>query len=195
VKKKARLLLAIIFAVTFGGLQSGVAETTSLEKLDEKLAQIGIDYRGFIDLRGGRRLRQPLAEQSTSMAESRLQLEINGDLEWLLFKVKGELFADTVDDHSGGDLREAFFLVNPLEFADLKIGRQIMTWGTGDLLFINDLFPKDWEAFFIGRDDEYLKAPADAARLSLFFPLANLKLSKITILGKAAISAANLPSC
>ena len=175
-KKKARLLLAIIFAVTLGGLQSGVAETTSLEKLDEKLAQIGIDYRGFLDLHGGRRLLKPIAEQSTSIAEGRLQLELNGDLEWLLFKIKGELFTDSVDDHSGGELREAFFLVSPLEFADLKIGRQIMTWGTGDLLFINDLFPKDWEAFFIGRDDEYLKAPADAARLSLFFPQANLDI-------------------
>jgi len=176
-RKRAQLLTAIFLAATlFWGTLQIAAASSFFENLDEKLDQSGLDYRGFIDLRGGRRLRQPIAEQSTSMAESHLQLEINGDLEWLFFKVKGELFADTVDDHSGGKLREAFFLVNPLEFADLKIGRQIMTWGTGDLLFINDLFPKNWEAFFIGRDDEYLKAPADAARLSLFFPLANLDI-------------------
>jgi hypothetical protein len=59
---------------------------------------------------------------------------------------------------------------------DLKLGRQINTWGTGDLLFINDLFPKDWNAFFIGRDDEYLKAPADSAKASLFSDWANLDL-------------------
>jgi hypothetical protein len=51
----------------------------------------------------------------------------------------------------------------------MKIGRQILTWGTGDLLFINDLFPKDWNSFLLGRDEEYLKAPSDAIYAS-FFP-------------------------
>ena len=36
--------------------------------------------------------------------------------------------------------------------------------------------PKDWGAFLIGRDIEYLKAPSDAAKFSLFNPLANLDL-------------------
>ena len=174
--KPARLLLQLIFAITLFVLPAIGAETTFIESFKERLEQTGIDYRGFLDLRAGRRLREPIAEQSTSMAEGRLQLEINGDREWILFKIKGDLFTDMVDNHSGGELREAFFLISPLEFADLKVGRQIMTWGTGDLLFINDLFPKDWEAFFIGRDDEYLKAPADAARLSLFFAPANLDI-------------------
>jgi hypothetical protein len=56
----------------------------------------------------------------------------------------------------------------------MKVGRQILTWGTGDLVFINDLFPKDWQSFFIGRDTEYLKAPSDAAKVSLFSDWANL---------------------
>jgi hypothetical protein len=59
---------------------------------------------------------------------------------------------------------------------DLKIGRQILTWGTGDLLFINDLFPKDWNSFFIGRDEEYLKAPSDGIRVSLYTKLINLDI-------------------
>ena len=59
---------------------------------------------------------------------------------------------------------------------DIKIGRQVLTWGTGDLLFINDLFPKDWKAFFIGRDDEYLKAPSNAVKMSFFFNPANIDL-------------------
>jgi len=46
--------------------------------------------------------------------------------------------------------------------------------GTGDLVFINDLFPKDWQSFFIGRDTEYLKAPSDALKVSLFGDFANL---------------------
>jgi hypothetical protein len=56
------------------------------------------------------------------------------------------------------------------------VGRQILTWGTGDLVFINDMFPKDWQSFFIGRDTEYLKAPSDAAKVSLFGDWANLDI-------------------
>jgi hypothetical protein len=59
---------------------------------------------------------------------------------------------------------------------DMKVGRQVLTWGTGDMLFINDLFPKDWQSFFIGRDVEYLKAPSDAAKISLFSDLANIDI-------------------
>jgi hypothetical protein len=66
------------------------------------------------------------------------------------------------------DLREANLLFTPVPWADVKLGRQILTWGTGDLLFINDLFAKDWKSFFSGRDEEYLKAPSDALFISLF---------------------------
>jgi hypothetical protein len=59
---------------------------------------------------------------------------------------------------------------------DVKVGRQVLTWGTGDLLFINDMFPKDWQSFFIGRDVEYLKAPSDAAKVSLFSDFANIDI-------------------
>ncbi|MBN2707364.1 MAG: hypothetical protein JXR89_13120 [Deltaproteobacteria bacterium] len=157
-------------------LTAGALEPDFFSGCNDRLERAGIGYRGFIDLRSGRRLVEAADEQQTSLAESRLQLEINGDLESFLFKIKGELLGDAVDDFVGGRLREAFFLVSPLPFADLKIGRQIMTWGAGDLLFINDLFPKDWEAFFIGRDDEYLKAPADAVRLGIFLDTLNLDI-------------------
>jgi hypothetical protein len=60
-------------------------------------------------------------------------------------------------------------LFTPVDWSDVKVGRQILTWGTGDLLFINDLFPKDWNSFLLGRDEEYLKAPSDAIYAS-FFP-------------------------
>jgi len=63
-----------------------------------------------------------------------------------------------------------------LDFVDVKIGRQVLTWGTGDLLFVNDLFPKDWKSFFCGRDTEYLKAFSDAAKISVFFDLVNIDL-------------------
>ncbi|MBI2840173.1 MAG: hypothetical protein HYX75_17795 [Acidobacteria bacterium] len=37
--------------------------------------------------------------------------------------------------------------------------------GVGDLLFINDVFPKDWVSFFAGRPMEYLKVGVDGVRL------------------------------
>jgi len=64
--------------------------------------------------------------------------------------------------------------MRPTNAMDLKFGRQVLTWGTGDLIFINDVFPKDWVSFFIGRDTEYLKAPSDAVKMSLFSDTVNL---------------------
>lgn len=86
------------------------------------------------------------------------------------FNFKGDF---TVDEYFSGktdyDLRELNLSLAPLDFLDVKIGRQVLTWGTGDYLFINDLFPKDYISFFAGRDDEYLKKPSDALKLS-FYP-------------------------
>lgn len=52
---------------------------------------------------------------------------------------------------------------------DVKAGQQVLTWGTGDYVFINDLFAKDWQSFFNGRDDEYLKAPSFSVKASGYF--------------------------
>ena len=82
---------------------------------------------------------------------------------------KGDLIYDHYQKLTKGNLREAYLSLTPHDMIDLKLGRQVLTWGTGDLLFINDLFPKDYVSFFIGRDDEYLKLPSDALKASIFF--------------------------
>ncbi|HKI51537.1 MAG TPA: hypothetical protein VJ995_05655 [Geothermobacteraceae bacterium] len=136
------------------------------------------DLGGFLDLRGGLRVQEPVAERDVSLLEGRLQLEADHATDLAALQLRVDLVGDAVNsgealDPEAGkgilDLREAYALFAPHELIDLKIGRQILTWGTGDLLFVNDLFPKDWQAFFIGRDVEYLKAPSDAVLLS-FFP-------------------------
>ncbi len=156
--------------------QPARSQESAIAGFNRKLDDLGIEYRGFFDLRGGHRLVSPVEEQSTSLAEARLQLDVDWDLDWSRIKLKEDLYHDSVRHHTGGSLREAYIMGSPLDFADLKIGRQVLTWGTGDLLFINDLFPKDWQSFFIGRDDEYLKAPADALKISLFFEPANIDI-------------------
>jgi hypothetical protein len=131
---------------------------------------------GFYELRGGYRLRNDEYEKDMSVMEQRLQIELFSYLDWADFKVKGDIYGDLVTEQADFDLREAFIFTRPLDFMDLKVGRQILTWGTGDLVFINDMFPKDWQSFFIGRDTEYLKAPSDAVKVSLFSDLANLDI-------------------
>jgi len=135
-----------------------------------------LDVYGFYEVRSGYRTRKDKHEKDMSIMEQRLQLEMSSYLDWADFKVRGDITGDLVDEQADFDLREAYMSTSPYDFMDLKVGRQVLTWGTGDLIFINDLFPKDWQSFFIGRDTEYLKAPSDAAKISLFSDLANLDI-------------------
>jgi len=88
-----------------------------------------------------------------------------------------ELLADAVTDDYQANAYQARF-VKPFDNGtDLQIGRQVITWGTGDLLFLNDLFSKDWRSFFNGRDDSYLKPPVDAVRISHYAKYFNFDLA------------------
>lgn len=140
-------------------------------------------FAGFWEARGGFRTQDDPHEKDASIGETRLQVEVEPSLGTAIFKVTADFLYDPVLDRHGVrlesgqgwlDLREANLAFSPLSFLDLKVGRQILTWGTGDFVFVNDLFPKDWQAFFIGRDDEYLKAPSDALKMSFYAPAANL---------------------
>lgn len=140
---------------------------------------------GFIEARGGVRIDEDPYEDRASLGEARLQLDGLWQTESATFQLTTDFIADalaedqSIDLETGNgfiDLRQANVLVRPADNVDLKVGRQILTWGVGDLVFINDLFPKDFRSFFLGRDVEYLKAPSDAARLSVFFDLINSDL-------------------
>lgn len=135
---------------------------------------------GFLEARAGTRIQNDRYQKKESLAELRLQLRTEHEWDWAVFKGSVDFIYDDVADNGEinlekgtgpVDLREASILLRPGDRVDIKAGRQILTWGTGDLLFIHDMFPKDWNSFFIGRDDEYLKAPSDALRVSLY-PLA-----------------------
>jgi len=86
----------------------------------------------------------------------------------------------TVDGYFSGktdfELREFNFSTTPRDDLDVRLGRQVLTWGTGDYLFVNDFFQKDYISFFVGRDDEYLKKPSDALKMSLYSSSANIDL-------------------
>ena len=132
------------------------------------------EIHGFYELRGGYRLQNDRYEKDMSVMDARWQLEASTFTDWADFKFKGDVLGDGIVEKGRFDLREAWFFSRPTETMDVKLGRQILTWGTGDMVFINDLFPKDWQSFLIGRDTDYLKSPSDAAKVSVFTEAANL---------------------
>ncbi len=136
------------------------------------------DVSGFLDFRGGVRTQPDRhQEEDAILGEARAQLEWEKAFEQATVNITVDFLFDAVADtqvidlHRGRgwlDLRKAYVDLTPLDFLDVRVGRQVLTWGTGDLVFLNDLFPKDWQSFFAGRDVEYLKAPSDAIRFGAY---------------------------
>ncbi|RDH91369.1 MAG: hypothetical protein DIZ77_05625 [endosymbiont of Seepiophila jonesi] len=109
--------------------------------------------------------------------EQRLQLKLEGNgLEGSLeFAAKLDLLHDAALNDSNPDVRELYADYHA-EHYTLRAGRQVVTWSVGDLLFINDTFPKDWVAFFSGLPLEYLKLGSDALKLNLFSEAADVEV-------------------
>ncbi len=154
-------------------------------KEEQKSSEPPFNLSYFFEGRGGIRTQKDPNGKDFSIGEARLQLHIEKQWESFGFDIVTDFFYDPVlNDHDLNletgdgflDLRSANISWTPASFVDLKIGRQILTWGTGDLLFINDLFPKDWNSFFNGRDVEYLKAPSDSVKASIYIGIVNLDL-------------------
>ena len=149
------------------------------------LSGLPFDLTGFWETRFGLRTQRDHYEKDVSIGETRLQLDAEKLWRKSSIRFTADLILDPVFDHHSIyledgrgwlDIRKATYSFTPANFMDVKLGRQVLTWGTGDLLFINDMFPKDWNSFFLGRDEEYLKAPSDAVKVSFFSEPANLDI-------------------
>ncbi len=139
---------------------------------------LALSVHGFLEGAAGARLTDsPTQPKDATLGEGRLQVELSQDgpaNSRLYFKT--DLIGDGVEERGDADPREFYLDVSPAPFIDIRAGRQILTWGTGDLIFINDLFPKDFVSFFIGRSLEYLKVGSDAVKFSLYPGLFSLDL-------------------
>lgn len=137
---------------------------------------------GFWETDYGYRIGRDITKRDDyNLLEQRLQLKSRYYPKSFLSDWNSEFFFRgdfTVDEYFSGktnfDVREMNFSLSPNDFMDVKLGRQILTWGTGDYLFINDMFPKDYVSFFAGRDDEYLKKPSDAVKFSFYPRIASI---------------------
>ena len=101
------------------------------------------------------------------LSEERAQVKFEATADPFRLFIKSDAFHDNIDSHSILELREGYADYTS-DTWDTRIGRQVITWGVGDLLFINDVFPKDYEAFFSGRPLEYLKKWVDGAKVGLY---------------------------
>ncbi|MFA5117299.1 MAG: hypothetical protein WC695_00435 [Candidatus Omnitrophota bacterium] len=148
------------------------------------------EWHGFVEQAYGGRLSRdtPVKHRDYTSLEQRIQLKTryaatgeNFLSAWNgVFTYKGDFTLDEYFQTSGSyDVRELNLAFSPAGMVDIKAGRQVLTWGTGDYLFINDLFPKDYVSFYTGRDDEYLKKPSDALRISLYPKIANIDFALI----------------
>ncbi len=143
------------------------------------------DYsiNGFLEVAAGIRLsKDSVISTDKTLADLRLQFQYDYQFDASELSFTADTYYDGVQDQTRAQIREAAWQSN-LGFAgdwgskfDVKLGQQVLTWGTGDYVFLNDLFPKDYQSFFSGRDDEYLKAPSLSAKLSGYFDLVNIDL-------------------
>lgn len=141
------------------------------------LSGLPFELHGFVEAGAGIRTQNdPHQSSDFDYAELRLQFEVEQVYDWAEFKFRLDVLRDEALGEFDVDLREGTMVLFPLDFMDMKVGRQVLTWGTGDLVFLNDLFPKDFESFFIGRDETYLKAPTNGIKTSFFFDLFNFDL-------------------
>ncbi len=138
----------------------------------------GLQWNGFVEAAVGSRWdRDPQVGRKQSLGDARVRLETNWSGDRLTVGFKGEAWYDSYLEEFDGDLRDLTLSFSPASSWDLKLGRQVLTWGTGDLVFLNDLFPKDWVSFFAGREDEYLKAPSNAVRGTWYGDVVNVDLA------------------
>jgi len=137
----------------------------------------GTVWSGFVEAGIGTRFdSDPIVDTRATLEELRLRAESEWRPGEVTIGFKADVDYDAIETDWDVEIRDLTVAFTLNENLDFKIGRQVQTWGTGDLLFLNDLFPKDFVSFFAGRDDEYLKAPGNAFRMTRFSDTINVDI-------------------
>lgn len=126
-------------------------------------------YTGFIEVSLGNRFQNDDAiNASNTLSETRFNLQWENEFNSLILSNEWELLANDVTGNTQIKPRNVNIQADLTSHFGIKAGRQVLTWGVGDYLFLNDFFPKDFQSFFIGREDRYLKSPSDALKISYY---------------------------
>ncbi len=169
---KWAVLFFLIFLLPVLGQEDDFAE---FEEDDKTGSPLGIVFSGFLEIEQGRNItgKGPLRNNGNSvdwiMANRRFRLEAvkNSDKGGIYAKI--DFNRDEVTGETKLDIRELRLQYRLFNWLDLSIGRQVSTWGVADMLFINDLFPKNWNANFSGREMEYMKDSSTSFRATSYF--------------------------
>jgi hypothetical protein len=113
----------------------------------------------------------------TVMNEFRTLSEFVYKADSFTFNFNTEILLDELTGTNDISIDQLNFMIPFSNGIDLKVGRQVITWGTGDMLFLNDLFSKSWLSFFNGRDNILLKPAVDAVRFSHYGKSFNYELA------------------
>ncbi|MBU0756035.1 MAG: hypothetical protein KJ645_12905 [Planctomycetes bacterium] len=181
-----KLIALMLFVSCFAGSEVLSQEEPPAEAISYSNPFDALE--GFWEVRLGYRTRNDPYERDLSLGETRLQLEWQSGGDETFFRICGNMVDDYLAYRDGRrpvrleqgvgffDLREFYLSFAPIDPLEIRAGRQILDWGTGDLLFINDLFPKDWNSFYLGRDESFLRAPSDALKSVIRTEFADLDL-------------------
>ena len=106
---------------------------------------------GFVEAGYGQFLQENIVESNASLTEITARINLDYSHESFELATKTELTYDDIKNDTLWKTRELNISFSPSQNSDVKLGRQILTWGTGDYIFLNDLFAKNWQSFFAGR--------------------------------------------
>ncbi|AWB67941.1 hypothetical protein C2869_16590 [Saccharobesus litoralis] len=160
------------------------AEQTTTDGKSSAIAPI----TGYVEIALGQRFkRDTVIKQKQTLGDIKLHLNwqhllTNSLFDGSRFISKADIYYDQVQASSQIDIRELSWQTSLHKLGqqgqnwDLKMGKQMLTWGVGHYVFINDHFAKDWQSFFAGRDDNNLKLASTAVRLSGYYSFANIDL-------------------
>ncbi len=148
---------AVLFALTFPAMASAAAGVSGFVQEHASL-RLGSKAECVI-----------LQACRTMVNEQRLQVLA----EWQPLESVGiSVRADALNDAAIGATRllarEAYLDYRMSSQVSVRAGRQVITWGVGDYLFVNDIFPKNYDAFFTGKPFDHMKEAVDGIKLNAF---------------------------
>jgi hypothetical protein len=98
--------------------------------------------------------------------EQRLRVLVEGRQESMAATLRADLWNDLALSKTRGEINEAYVEAWTKANTSLRVGRQVVTWGTGEYLYVNDMFPKNYDRFFRGHPFDALKDAVDGVKAS-----------------------------
>ena len=92
---------------------------------------------GFIETGFGQFLQTNIVKNEQSLAELRARIDGVYEFKQFTINAKGDLISDKVTSGLDWSTRKLNIAGSLTSAIDFKIGRQVLTWGTGDYLFLN----------------------------------------------------------